>query len=793
MTEPSARKSPWERFRTGAALDGRLLEALMVEGNAGAVLPPGSRLGAWRLGEVLGCGGMSRVYRAERADGRYEQDVAIKVVRGDSALLERLRHERRLVAGLRHPHLVSLVDGGEAEDGALWFAMELVDGEPIDAHLQSHPHAWAAVLRLFDGVCEAVEYAHGRGLIHRDLKPDNILVDAHGHPRLLDFGIALTAEGDGQGDAVLTPGFASPEQLGGGAITIASDVYQLGLVLRRLLQVTNPPADAATVARAAAIPNRVRADLDRLLERALAADPADRYRSVSLLRADLACVLERRPLAIDQGNPRIRLLRFVERNRLAAGVGGVLLLALVVSIAVAGWRLNVERQLALAQAARAEAVSEFLVRTLGQANPFATRRSDVRVLEAMDQAATTLDDELSAAPDVRRVLRKAIADVYLQLDEPSRCLGLLEAPGRIAEFAAADATMRVETAILRSGCHLALDQRAAALAALDEADAALATLEGPSRDALRSYALIERAQILALGAGLTEANQLLEQALALAVATGSRRQEYRANRFLGGNIQAAGDHARALVHLQRAHELAVEVHGESHRSTLTMAGSLAISQERLGKIAEADATIERALAAAESVRLRGGNPDIVIAQLLDSHATMLWQQQRFDECRTQAGRSLAIYQRVAAPGSSQGFNPSWRVATCAYQAGDLDAAEQHARLALDFAQRGAPVGVVNALRMLTSIAAQSGRLAEAEDLLLRAEAAFASTEIANPTARLALDLAHVRTALAQGQSDRARERLVRVEEGIGRLTAPGAYPPWLRQEFEAVKALLPAS
>nr|MCU0757283.1 serine/threonine protein kinase [Xanthomonadales bacterium] len=192
MTDSIPAGDRWARFRTGAALGGRLLEALINEGGAGAVLPPGTRLGAWRLGELLGAGGMSRVYRAERADGRYEQTVAVKVVRGSAPLLERLRHERRLVAGLKHPHIVGLVDGGESEDGALWFAMELVDGEPIDAHLRTQPRDWAEVLRLHDGVCAAVEYAHGRGLIHRDLKPDNILVDAHGRPRLLDFGIALT-------------------------------------------------------------------------------------------------------------------------------------------------------------------------------------------------------------------------------------------------------------------------------------------------------------------------------------------------------------------------------------------------------------------------------------------------------------------------------------------------------------------------------------------------------------------------------------------------------------------------
>lgn len=781
MTDSTPADARWARFRTGAALGSRLLEALINEGGAGAVLPPGTRLGAWRLGELLGAGGMSRVYRAERADGGYEQEVAIKVVRGNAALLERLRHERRLVASLKHPHLVGLLDGGEAEDGALWFAMELVDGEPIDAHLRAHPRDWAGILRLYDGVCAAVEYAHGRGLIHRDLKPDNILVDAHGRPRLLDFGIALTEEGRDSGDSLLTPGFASPEQLSGAPISITSDVFQLGLVLRAMLEAGCPSGAAA-----GAIPIRVRRDLDRILARALAEAPAERYRSVSLLREDLAAVLACRPLAADRGRAGVQLRRFLERNRLAASVGGVLLLTLVLSLAVAGWRLQAERNLALAHAARAQAVSDFLVRTLGQANPFAARRNDVRVLEAMDQAADSLDTSLASEPDVRRVLRKAIAGVYLQLDEPTRCLEVL----KTSDPAAPDVVIEAETAILRSGCHLALDQRADALAALDAADAALRKLRPPEGDAQRAYALVERAQILALNAGLAEANQLLEQALALAIRSGSQLQEYRAHRYLGNNVQTAGDHAGALPHLQRARALAVEIYGEGHRSSLTMAGVLAISQARLGLNAEADASIEAALASAETVRLRGGNPDIVIAQLLDNHATILWQQQRYDECQAQAGQSVAIYQRVAAPGSSQGYNPSWRVATCAYQAGRLDEAATYATLALDYAGKGAPVGVINALRMLASIAVQTGRIAEAEALLSRAEQAYASTEVANPTVRIALDLAHARSALAQAQTDRLRELLARVDAAVEVLQARGSYPDWLRLEYDAVQALL---
>ncbi len=447
----------WARFKTGQAMQGRLLQALVAHAGAGAVLPAGALLGPWRVVEQLGSGGMAHVYLAERADGQFEQQVALKVVRRNAHLIDRLRHERQIVATLRHPHIVSLVDGGETNDGDLWFAMAVVDGLAIDKFAIGQRLDWRARLRLFDAVCAAVEYAHGRALIHRDIKPANILVDSNGHPRLLDFGIALAGDGDGSDDHALTPGFASPEQLAGQAITITSDIFQLGLVLRALLlsglplatsvvtetvpERPQPPTlridpdeprraetsepDArrtATTDDWVAMPSAARQDLARLVARATAADPQARYATTAALREDIANLLARRPLAQDRSSGRLRLARFVERHRVPVVVVTLAGLIVVSSLTLAGLRLRDERNLAIANEQRANAVSEFLVNTLTQANPYAPQKGAVSVLEAMDHAAATLDQNLTDSPELRRQLRATIGNVYMNLDEASAAL-----------------------------------------------------------------------------------------------------------------------------------------------------------------------------------------------------------------------------------------------------------------------------------------------------------------------------------------------------------------------------------
>lgn len=210
----------------------------------------GQRIGAWRLIEEIGHGGMGVVYLAERADGQFEQRVAVKLLRFGLAmedLVDRFRTERKILATLQHPHIARLLDGGVIDGGTPWFAMEYVEGEPITEYCNSHGLSVDERLQLFEQVCGVVQHAHNHLVIHRDLKPSNILVTKEGEPRLLDFGLAKVLE-DQSGEVSSTrPGrrwltleYASPEQVKGAPLTTASDTYQLGLILYEMLTGARP-------------------------------------------------------------------------------------------------------------------------------------------------------------------------------------------------------------------------------------------------------------------------------------------------------------------------------------------------------------------------------------------------------------------------------------------------------------------------------------------------------------------------------------------------------------------------
>jgi eukaryotic-like serine/threonine-protein kinase len=207
----------------------------------------GRRIGAYNIVEEIGRGGMGEVYRAGRADGQYEKEVAIKLVRGGydtAAVLERFRHERQILASLDHPNIARLLDGGTTDEGLPYLVMELIEGTPIDQYCDAQKLTITERLRLFLQVCSAVQYAHQRLVIHRDIKPGNILVTRDGLPKLLDFGIAKifdpAASSQTTASNLMTPEFASPEQIRGEPITTSTDVYSLGVVLYQLLTGRSP-------------------------------------------------------------------------------------------------------------------------------------------------------------------------------------------------------------------------------------------------------------------------------------------------------------------------------------------------------------------------------------------------------------------------------------------------------------------------------------------------------------------------------------------------------------------------
>jgi serine/threonine protein kinase/Tfp pilus assembly protein PilF len=355
-------------------------------GHEPAVVLP-ERIGPYRILDEIGAGGMGTVYRAVRED--FPKTVALKVVRSslDSELLRRrLRRERDILAAFEHPAIARLYDAGTAVDGRPWLAMELVAGTTLFAHARERGLSVADRVRLFLAVCTGVEYAHARGVVHRDLKPSNILVDAEGSPKLLDFGVAKLLEaGGGDGEHTLTaaplmtPEYASPEQVRGEPIGPASDVYSLGVVLYELLTGRRPyrlatraqreveravcetdPEPPSTALRRLERPSgsgapsvdrkaadwggegspdrlgrRLRGDLDAIVLKALRKDPAQRYGSVAELAADLRRHLEGRPVAARRGTWRYRAGKLARRHRAVAAAALLAVAAALVGLTVA--------------------------------------------------------------------------------------------------------------------------------------------------------------------------------------------------------------------------------------------------------------------------------------------------------------------------------------------------------------------------------------------------------------------------------------------------------------------------
>ncbi|HLX09656.1 MAG TPA: serine/threonine-protein kinase [Thermoanaerobaculia bacterium] len=327
----------------------------------------GKRIGAWRLVRLLGRGGMGAVYLAERVDLAFRQRVAIKMLPWALATPDarhRFLAERQTLAGLEHANIARLLDGGEADDGLPYLVMEFVDGEPIDQYCQRRGLDLERRLQLFRKVCGAVEHAHRKLVVHRDLKPANILVTAGGEVKLLDFGIAkLLPGGDSEATAMvtrggrllLTPLFASPEQVRGEAVSTATDVYALGLLLFRLLVGAHPfrlasespvevvravcdlapprPSAAAAVSAAGltlpALRRRLRGDLDNIVLKALRKEPERRYASVEQLSEDVRRHLEQLPVRARPDTLAYRAGKFARRHRLGLAAAALIAASLL--------------------------------------------------------------------------------------------------------------------------------------------------------------------------------------------------------------------------------------------------------------------------------------------------------------------------------------------------------------------------------------------------------------------------------------------------------------------------------
>ena len=464
------------------------IEATIVNAMSGAFVGhqvggdelAGETIGAYRVVRLLGSGGMGMVYLAERADGQFDQQVAIKVGRHrlvSPQTEERLRSERQILADLDHPNIARLIDGGTMADNVPYIVMEFVNGLPIDVYCDLRRLDIDARLRLFQEICVAVHYAHQNLIIHRDIKAANILVTDDGIPKLLDFGIAKLTDTQGaatdglthEGAVIMTPANAAPEQLRSQTVTTATDTYALGLLLYRLLAGVNPfdvegasPAECArlicdqdpvrpserlqrkvdaamrvgkSIGRASferiafdrntsveKLVRRLRGDIDTIILKALRKEPERRYRSAYALGADIGLHLTSMPIEARSESLMYRAGKFVRRHYLAVAtsiVGVFALLAFSIVVSVQNQRIATERD-------TAQAVSRMLEDIFKASDPAQARNKDISAVEILASGTERVSSELDEQPELRATLKGTIGRVYFGLGDYSQSRELLE-------------------------------------------------------------------------------------------------------------------------------------------------------------------------------------------------------------------------------------------------------------------------------------------------------------------------------------------------------------------------------
>lgn len=596
-----------------------------------ADLPAGTAVGPYEVVERLARGGMATVYAANRADGAYRQRVALKVLRrglDTDDLVRRFRAERQILSSLAHPNIAKLLDGGSLPDGRPWLAMELVDGTRITDHADAAELGVTGRLGLFLGVADAVQAAHRQLVVHRDIKPSNILVDGEGRVRLLDFGIARLLDGEAEhteaGARALTPAYASPEQLAGGPVTTATDVFQLGLLLGELLTGVGPsgggspardhatrpsrlvrqdadgwPTAAERARRRGATPERLsralRGDLDRIVVKATRPDPEDRYHSAGEFAADLRRFLRGEAVLAHPGSLAYRARKFTVRHRwavLAAAATVVVLAGYLATLVTQNSRVARERDRAEREARTAAEVTEFMVDLFHAADPDRAGGSGITVRDLLGEGARRLREEQVAEPGVRAAMLSAIGRSYAQLGLYAEAeQELAHAVEAHRSDPAADPAAEART-LSRLAQVVRPTDPARAVALFDEALAVAERSLGPS-DPLVASVLVESS--LALAAvdprdGRVEERRARAVAL-LRAAPGDVRGDL-ANAL---TVWARGKPAAVAIPLMReALDLRRTIHPERHSAVAASLSDLGLATEPVDPRA-ADSLLQQAV------------------------------------------------------------------------------------------------------------------------------------------------------------------------------------------------------
>ncbi len=689
-----------ESHETGGRLDA--VEAALARGDSPEGEP--TRFGPYRVLERLGRGGMGTVYLAERDDGQFERRVAVKVAERGGAEGEvrvRFDRERRILAGLAHPHVARMLDGGVTASGRPYVVMEYVEGRPLLEACDAERAPVGLRLERFLAVCDAVGYAHRGLIVHRDLKPSNVLLSSDGQVKLVDFGIAKLL-GDGvdpgltrTGVGPLTPGYAAPEQLLGEPVTVATDVFQLGLLLYELLTgrrpfgegadgggvaalttdtarpsgvVTHPSDDRdGTAGRAAArassperLARRLSGDLDHIVLKALRREPDERFQSVDAFADDVRLHLEGRPIRARIGSRRYRVGRFVRRNRW--GVAGAAAAAAAVVAGVVGttWQAGraarearaaaEARDRAVAEAEHARELTAFLTGLFAEATDAAVRPDTVRLLPALERGVASLQDSVALAPDARRRILNAVSELYSRLGRLAEAEATARQALAVAESRSSEDPRGLGEARERLGAvyfargDVAESRRLAAeaLAVYDSlADEGAGDL-GPVRAGARLDLAVAEWRLGAAGAS----DSLARLALETFRAEGDTVEAARALDLRGAIVFDGGDREASLALRREALELRRAALPEADSRISSSLNNVATTLAYLGRVDEAVDLHEEVLTRRRA-QFDGDHPSV--AASLHNLGVLYADLERFDESAARFQEALDMRRRVLGP------------------------------------------------------------------------------------------------------------------------------------------------
>jgi serine/threonine protein kinase/tetratricopeptide (TPR) repeat protein len=672
---------------------------------AGAVTTPlhsgrasslvGQVVGAYRLVSLIGQGGMGTVWLAERCDGRFEGKAAVKLLNialMGRAVEGRFRREGHILARVTHPHIAHLIDAGVTETGQPYLVLEHVEGQHIDRYCAEHALPLPARIRLFLQVLDAVSHAHANLIVHRDIKPPNVLVGGDGQVKLLDFGIAKLLEGESgeaagtsaltrEAGAALTPEFAAPEQLLHGQVTTATDVHALGVVLHILLagrhpaaaalgspaaliraivenepprmsdRVFEPPGDLAAQAlhaeRCGTTPARLRrvlrGDLDTIVAATLKKNPTERYASVSALADDLRRYLRGEPIGARPDSLSYRVAKFVQRHSRGIGAAAAVVVLLAAVVGFYTTRLAIERDRAQRQAARASKVSDALTGLLMSADPISNRASyaGLTVRGLLDAGVGRVQQQLEGEPEAQADILTVLGGVYRRFGAYDQAQRLLEQALASGEQSLGPEHVRIAQTLVELGALLTEkgDYEAAARNVERSLEMRRRLLGTENADVASTMVQLGRLyQDRALN---DRAEQLQREALAIRRRVAGEDDWVTAVSLddLGSVLRLNGDIDDAEALLRQCLEVNRKSRGERHANTgiaLHDLGLIAVARHDYGK---AEALLQNGL---DIHREALGEAHPLVAAGLNSLAHVWLAQKRYAEAESAMQQALAI-------------------------------------------------------------------------------------------------------------------------------------------------------